>query len=520
MSLVRNTLVQSGLTLFSRVLGFVRDVVLAAKVGAGPVGDAFFAALMFPNLFRRFFAEGAFAQAFVPSYARTLEAEGPEAAEQVAGEAMRVLFAFTAALTIIAQFCMPWIMVVFMGAYLDQPDIFGLAVLLTQITMPYLTCMALAALLGGVLNSAGRFALTAGAPTVLNICIIAAALMAGDKTQTATFAAIAVTVAGVFQAALLFYGVHRQGVKLSLIGLPKLTPNVKRIMGLAVPGAIAASGMQINVLISQSLAGLESGARSWLQYADRLYQLPLGLVGVAVGVAILPRLSRAARSEDGAGAQQLMDNGIGLAMALTLPAAAALLIVPGFLLDGLFARGAFTEEDARLAASALIHFAWGVPAFVLIKVLAPAFFAREDTRTPMRYALVSVLVNIVIGASLFFGLQAMGQPGFPGLAIATSIAAWANAGLLLSTLSKRGIYTPGAHLLGRLARVLLAVAAMAAAIWYLTGPGGAQLLVLVNGVGILSVLLVIAAGGLVYGFAALLFGAVRWRELAGAMKRG
>jgi len=520
MSLVRNTLVQSGLTLFSRVLGFGRDVVLAAKVGAGPVGDAFFAALMFPNLFRRFFAEGAFAQAFVPSYARTLEAEGPEAAEKVAGEAMRVLFAVTAAITIIAQLAMPWIMIVFMGAYLGAPDIFNLAVLLTQITMPYLTCMALAALLGGVLNSTGRFALTAGAPTLLNVCIIAAALLAGDATETARFAAIAVTVAGVLQAALLFWGASRQGVKLSLIGVPKLTPNVKRIMGLAVPGAIAASGMQINVLISQSLAGLETGARSWLQYADRLYQLPLGLVGVAVAVAILPRLSRAARSEDGPGAQKLMDDGVALAMALTIPAAVALLMVPDFLLDGLFARGAFTGEDARLAASALIHFAWGVPAFVLIKVLAPAFFAREDTRTPMRYALVSVVVNIIIGAALFFGLRQMGLPGFPGLAIATSVAAWANAGLLARTLHRRGIYTPGPVLLGRMVRVGLAVAAMSALIWLLAGPWRAELLSLVGGSRILAVLALIAASGLAYGVAALLFGAVRVRELAGALKRG
>ncbi len=519
MSLVRNTLVQSGLTLFSRVLGFGRDVVLAAKIGAGPVGDAFFAALMFPNLFRRFFAEGAFAQAFVPSYARTLEAEGPEAAEKVAGEAMRVLFAVTAGITIIAQLAMPWIMIIFMGAYLDQPDIFNLAVLLTQITMPYLTCMALAALLGGVLNSSGRFALTAGAPTLLNVCIIAAALLAGDKTETARFAAIAVTLAGVLQAALLFWGVSRQGVKLSLIGVPKLTPNVKRIMGLAVPGAIAASGMQINVLISQALAGLETGARSWLQYADRLYQLPLGLVGVAVAVAILPRLSRAARSDDGPGAQKLMDDGVALAMALTIPAAAALLIVPNFLLDGLFARGAFTGEDARLAASALIHFAWGVPAFVLIKVLAPAFFAREDTKTPMRYALVSVVVNIIIGSALFFGLKQMGQPGFPGLAIATSIAAWANAGLLALTLHRRGIYTPGPVLLGRLIRVALAVAVMSALVWYLSGPWRVELLALVGGSRLLGVVALIGAGGVAYGVAALLFGAVRVRELAGAFRR-
>ena len=518
MSLVRNTLVQSSLTLVSRILGFARDVVLAARIGAGPVGDAFFAALMFPNLFRRFFAEGAFAQAFVPAYARTLEAEGPEAAREVAEEAMRVLFAVTAAIVIAAQLAMPWIMVAFMGSYLDDPGIFGLAVLLTQITMPYLACMALAALLAGVLNSAGRFALTAGAPTLLNICIIAAALMAGDKVATARFAAVAVTLAGVLQAALLWWGVRRQGVRLSLIGRPRLTPNVKRVMALAVPGAIAASGMQINVLISQALAGLEQGARSWLQFADRLYQLPLGLVGVAVGVAILPRLSRAARADDAAAGGQMMDDGIGLAMALTLPAAAALLVAPAYLIEGLFARGAFTPEDARLAGSALFHFAWGVPAFVLIKVLAPGFFAREDTKTPMRFALVSVVINTLLGAGLFLWLREQGQPGFPGLAVATSAAAWVNAGALFATLRARGWYRPGPRLAGRLAGAILSSLGMAFALLTLLMQYPDWLDALAPS-RFLETLAFIAIGMGVYGVFALWFGAVRPGDIKALARR-
>lgn len=512
MSLVRNTLTQSSLTLVSRILGFARDVVIAAKIGAGPVGDAFFAALMFPNLFRRFFAEGAFAQAFVPAYARTLEAEGQAAAEAVAGEALRVLFAITAALTILAQFAMPWIMIAFMGAYLDDPGIFGLAVLLTQITMPYLTFMALAALLSGILNSAGRFAFSAGAPTLLNICIITAALSAGDARQTALFAAIAVTLAGLLQVMLLWWGVSRQKVRLSLIGWPRLTPNVKRVLALAVPGAIAASGMQINLLVSQVLAGFEAGARSWLQYADRLYQLPLGLVGVAVGVAILPRLARAARAEDGPGADRLMDDGLGLAMALTLPAALALAIAPAFLIEGLFARGAFTGDDARLAGSALVHFAWGVPAFVLIKVLGPGFFAREDTATPMRFALVSVVLNTALGAGLFFWLRANGLAGFPGLAIATSAAAWVNAGLLFLTLQARGWYRPGRRLVLRLASALAASAAMGGLLaWLLANEG--WLRSSVPGGPFFDTLGFILAGMLAYGVAALVFGAVRPSDL-------
>ncbi|MEO0465605.1 MAG: murein biosynthesis integral membrane protein MurJ [Pseudomonadota bacterium] len=518
MSLVRNTLVQSSLTLVSRVLGFLRDAVIAAKIGAGPVGDAFFAALMFPNLFRRFFAEGAFAQAFVPSYARTLEADGREAAQAVAQEAMRVLFAATAVLTIAAQITMPWIMRAFMGAYLDQPDIFDLAVMLTQLTMPYLTFMALCALFAGVLNSSGRFALSAGAPTLLNICVISAALLADGTQQTAWWAAMAVTVSGLLQAGLLWWGVSRQSVRLSLIGLPRLTPNVKKILGLAVPGAVAASGMQINVLISQVLAGFEEGARSLLAYADRLYQLPLGLVGVAVGVAILPRLSRAARIEDSNEANRTLDDGIGLALSLTLPAAVALAIAPALLIDGLFARGAFTGEDAAMSARALIHFAWGVPAFVLIKILAPGFFAREDTKTPMRFALLSVVINTALGAGLFFWFQSMDLPGFPGLAIATSAAAWVNALFLFFTLQARGWYAPGGRLISRLISAVLASLAMGAALLWIKR-NWAALEVYVPGQGLVDVLAFIAAGMGIYGVAAIVFGALRPSDLKALARR-
>lgn len=517
MSLVRNTLVQSSLTLGSRILGFARDILIAAKVGAGPVGDAFVTALMFPNLFRRIFAEGAFAQAFVPAYARTLEAEGPEAAQEVARQTMRFLFAVTAALVIAAQIGMPWIMRVIHGGYPPESESFRLAVLLTQITMPYLSCMALAALLSGVLNSSGRFVLSAGAPTLLNIALISAALLGTGPVQTSKFAAVALTIAGVAQVALLWWGVKRQKVSLSL-GWPNLTPDVKKVIALAIPGTIAASGTQINILVSQALASFEAGAKSWLFYADRLYQLPLGLVGVAVGVAILPRLARAARSEDTGGSRALMDDGIGLAMALTVPAAIALIVAPAFLINGLYVRGAFTLNDAQQAGLALMHYGWGVPAFVLIKVLAPAYFAREDTKTPMRFALWTVALNTVLGAGLFFWLKSIGQAGFPGLAIATSVAAWMNAGLLFFGLKKRGWYTPGPRLFGRLLSVTLASAAMGAGliailmnyhvyeVWVPWGKFAETLVFILCGAGL-------------YAVSAIVFGAVRISDLKAVLKR-
>ncbi|GAB5459308.1 MAG: murein biosynthesis integral membrane protein MurJ [Henriciella sp.] len=518
MSLVRNTFTQSGLTLTSRMLGFIRDLLIAAKVGAGPIGDAFVTALILPNLFRRIFAEGAFAQAFVPAYARTLEAEGKAAAEDVARQTMRGLFAVTAGLIIVAELAMPWLIYAFHGGYSPESESFQLAILLTRITMPYLACMALAALLSGVLNSAGRFILSAGAPTVLNVFLITAALLGDDAIGTSKLAAIAVTLAGVAQVALLWWGVTRQKVSLSL-GWPKLTPSVKKIIALAIPGTIAASGTQINIMVSQLLASFETGAKSWLFYADRLYQLPLGIVGVAVGVAILPRLSRAARSKDISGANGLMDEGVGLAMALTVPAAIALMIAPAFLVDGLYARGAFTANDANQTARALVHYGWGVPAFVLIKVLAPAYFAHEDTKTPMRFSLISVGVNTVLGAGLFIWFRSMGWAGFPGLAIATSLAAWSNALMLFFGLKALGHYTPGPKLLSRLVSVTLASAAMGASLYYILKEQAVFSAYVPYGA-FVQVIAFVLVGALVYAIAALVFGAIRLSDLKTIARRG
>ena len=518
MSLVRNTLVQSGWTLGSRLLGFARDVAILARLGAGPVADAFVTAQQFPNLFRRVFAEGAFAQAFVPAYARTLETEGEEAARRVAEDTLRGLFAITVLTVVLAQVAMPWIMLVLHGGYRNDPVHFPLAILLTQITMPYLSCMALAALLSGILNSAGRFALTAAAPSLLNLCLLAAVWFGEHRYETVRALAVAITVAGLLQVVALWIGVSRQGVRLRL-GLPRLTPAVRKVAALAVPGVIAGSGTQINILVTGALASFEQGAKTWLYSADRLYQLPLGLVGVAVGLAILPRLSRAAGSDDSASARTTMDDGIGLAMALTLPAAAALVAIPVLLTDGLFARGGFTSEDAVQTGKALIPFGWGVPAFVLIKVLAPAYFAREDTRSPMAFALVSVALNTLLGAALFVWLLQRGADGFPGLAFATSLAAWVNAGLLARGLWRRGWYRPGPRLISRLIRTGVSTAAMAALL--ALAPGQMQALTaLALGSPFLATVGVILAGAMAYGLAALATGAVAPSDLARLVRRG
>jgi putative peptidoglycan lipid II flippase len=518
-SLIRSSLINSGLTLVSRFMGFARDLVISYRMGASstPAADAFNTALAFPNLFRRIFAEGAFASAFVPAYAKALHNGGEEDADKLAGDAMASLAAATIVLTIAAQLAMPWLMYVINPGYAHDPVKFKLAVLLTTITMPYLPCMAIYAHLSGVLNARGRFIVSAGAPTLLNAVMLAFVFPMSDPIHAAYAASAGVVVAGVAQAALLTWGVKKSGSKVHWV-LPRLTPEIKALIALALPGAIAASATQINIFISGVLASHINGARSWLATADRLYQLPLGLVGVAIGVALLPGLSRAVGSGDQAAAQSTMDEAIVLALALTLPAAAALTAMPFFLIDALFTRGEFHIYDAHQTASALLHYGWGVPAFVLARVLAPAFFARQDTKGPMRFALISVAVNIVFGVGLFALI------GFQGIAAATSIAAWVNVLLMASTLYRRNIYRPSPVALGRLLRLLLASGLLglllgAASHYRQQIEVVTHLAALPRGAKEISVLLVAAVGVLAYGVLLFGTGAVSTAEIVGLVRR-
>ncbi len=460
--MIRSSLINSGLTMVSRLMGFARDLAISYTMGASAsmAADAYNTALMFPNVFRRIFAEGAFASAFVPAYAKSLAKDGEEAADILAADAMAVLTTATLAIMIAAELGMTYIMYVISPGYAHDPHDpthikFSLAVTLTRITMPYLPFMAIYAHLSGVLNARGRFIFSAGAPTLLNLVMLVAVLGfgRGDATRAAHAAAWGVLVAGVLQAALLWWGVARSGGRVDL-RWPRLTPQIKALIWLAVPGAFAASATQINILISNVLASQVNGARSWLATADRLYQLPLGLVGVAIGVALLPRLSTAVQSGDTRESQGAMDEAIVMALALTLPAAAALMAMPYFLIDALFTRGEFHTVDAQATAAALFHYGWGVPAFVLIRILAPAFFARQDTTSPMRFALISVAVNVVFGIGLFRLV------GFQGIAAATAIASWVNVVMMVTALTRRGHYNPTSQTLTRLAKLLAASVAL------------------------------------------------------------
>lgn len=516
MSLARNTFVQTGLTLGSRVLGFARDLALNARFGQGPMMDAFATALMFPNLFRRLFAEGAFAQAFVPIYGKVREEEGEEAAARVASQTMSFLMAVVVAFCILAQIVLPWLMPVLLSAYRDDPGIMRLATLVTQLTMPYLACMTLAALLSGILNTWGRFALAAGVPVLLNVCTIVPLVLLDDKRDALVGASIAVTVAGVLQAGLLWWGVGRLGVGLKF-GAPSFSPVVRRVLVLAIPGALAGGATQINSLVSQILTGSDAGARAVLYNADRLYQLPLGLVGVAVGLALVPRLTRAFVANDDDGARRTLDDGVTLSMAFTVPAAAALIVMPFFIIDATVTRGAFTSDDARRTAEVLRHFGWGVPAFVLAKVLTPPFFARQDTQRPMRYAFATVATTVALGAALFFGLQRVGVDGVIGLAVATSLGAWLNVVLLSSTLAREGTWRVSPALRGRLMRLAVATAIMAAVLGLcaLNYPALSDLLWRKE----IAILVVCFVGAAVYLAAALAVRAVTLAELRGALRR-
>jgi putative peptidoglycan lipid II flippase len=457
--LLRSSAIFSALTLVSRFLGLARDLVITAKLGASQTiaADAYYTALTFPNLFRRMFAEGAFAAAFVPDYARRLEADGQAAADRYAGDALATMAAASVAVTVACQLAMPWIMRVYSYGFLATPEKFKLAVILTQITMPYLPCMVIASLFAGVLQARGRFVIYALYPTILNVVMLAAVLPQHDPTQAAYAASWGVIVAGVSQAAVCWWGANRLGARIHPRAL-KLTPQIRALVRRMVPGVIASSATQINLFISAILASSVPGMRVWLNIAERFYQLPLSLVGVAIGVALLPRLATSLQREDHADTQGAMDQAVVFGLALSLPAAAALMGMPYYLTDGFFARGAFTSGDAASAAKLLFHYGWGLPAFVLIKILQPAFFARGDTRTPMNYSLISVAVNIVLGVALFYTI------GFPGIAFATAAASWITVAQMMLRLHAKDLWTPSARATGKMIRVALASAGLGAVV--------------------------------------------------------
>ncbi|RYH08309.1 murein biosynthesis integral membrane protein MurJ [Tropicimonas sp. IMCC6043] len=497
-------------TLMSRILGFVRDIVIAAQLGDGPVAEAFVVAFSLPNMFRRFFAEGAFNMAFVPIFSKKLEADdGPKT---FATDAFSGLAAVVILVTLVAQAAMPWL-VLAMASGFRADERFDLAVHFGRIAFPYILFISLAALLSGVLNASGRFTAAAAAPVLLNVILVTAMMIAtATGGDFGTWLVWAVPVAGVAQFALVWTAASRAGFRL-LPRRPRLTPDMKRLARVALPAMLAGGVVQVNLLVGRQVASYFDGAIQYLNLADRLYQLPLGVVAIAIGVVLLPDLSRRLAGKDTAGGRDAFNRATEFALLLTLPAATALALVADPIVSVLYQRGAFSAEAAVRTAQVTAIYGLGLPAFVLQKVLQPLYFARHNTRTPFYYALVAMVINaaVAIGGAFVIGFQAA--------AWATTLAGWAMVALLW--LGSRGMGEAAAidaRLKRRAQRIVIASAVMGAALLGTEKLLGEALYVQHLRFGALAVLII--AGVVSYFGVAQAIGATSFAEIRRAMRRG
>lgn len=494
-----------GFTALSRVTGFVRDLLIAAILGAGVRADAFFVSFKLANFLRRLFAEGAFNAGFVPLFARTLEGEGASEAKRFAQEALAAMTVVLLVVVLLVEIFMPYFVGIIAVGFEPGDERFSLAVELSRITFPYLMCISLAALFSGVLNSIGRFAAAAFAPVLLNVVLIASLLLAALHPKTPAHAlAWGVAIAGVLQLAWVAWACRRHGFGLKLIR-PVRSARLSKLWRLIVPGAIGAGVYQINLLVDIFFASmLPAGAISYLFYADRLNQLPLGIIGIAIGTALLPLLSRQLRGGDDATAQATQVKATEFALFLTLPAAAALLVIAQNIIVVLFERGAFTSADTMATSSALIAFATGLPAYVLIKILAPGFFAREDTVTPVKIAALCLLSNVLLILVLINSFAHV------GIALATSLSNWLNVSLLWFVLRKRGHLTMPVDAMWRIGRMIVAAVVMAILLAWLDRMLHDNLF---------GLLIMIPAGAITYIGSAHLFGAANLFEMRRQLTR-
>ena len=508
-----------GLTLASRVLGLVRDSLFATFVGAGFASDAFLIAFRLPNLFRALFAEGAFSAAFIPLFNRKVAdphgrglPDGLAFAEDALSVLLPALIVMIAVMEV-AAWPITWALSGGFNAVDDAQ--FAYAVALSRMTIPYLLLISLVSLLGGILNSLHRFWVNAAAPILLNATLIAALLLFhhANPLLTARNQAIAVTLSGALQLLWLWYACRRSGVRLR-IKRPRLNPDVRKLLALIGPAAAGSGAVQINLVISTALAAtlLPSGSVSYIYFADRLNQLPLGLIGIGLGTVLLPTISQALGRGDEAAAMETQNRGLELALFLTLPATAALIVCGVPIVGALFRHGQFTAADAIFTAQALAAFSVGLPAYVLIKVLTPGYYARSDTRTPVRYATISMVVNLLLNLLLIVPLQHMGPP------LATALASIVNVALLYRTLARRGQFTPDARLKRRAWRLALAALLMGAAMWGLNDLFGAY----VAGPALdrwLAMLALVTTGVLVYAAASFATGAFRPADVKALLRR-
>lgn len=496
-------------TLMSRVLGLVRDIMIAAFIGPGPVMDAFVAAFRLPNLFRRFFAEGAFNAAFVPMFAKRYEAgEDPLG---FARDAMNGLAFVLLVLTGLAMVFMPALVWATAGGFAGDAR-FDLTVDYGRILFPYILFISLAALFSGALNATGRFAAAAAAPVLLNILACSAmaigALSGGEVIRWLIWC---IPLAGVAQLALVWFAAERAGLRLRP-ARPRLSGEMRQLVRLAIPAALSGGVLQINLLVGQWVASGFPSAVSWLYNADRLYQLPLGVVAIAIGIVLLPELARRLKAGDDAGGRAAYSRAMELSLALTLPCAVALVVIPLPLVSVLFERGATTGADSAAMALAVAVYGLGLPAFVLQKIVQPLYYAREDTRTPFRFALWSMAVNAVVA----IGLAPM--IGWIAPAVATSLAAWSMAVQLLVGTGRMGeVARVDGRFAARFWRIVAASAAMGLLLW-----GAMAVMAPLFQPGWLRVpalALLIGIGMVGYAIAGIAIGAFNLSDLRGMAKR-
>lgn len=515
MSLGRSIATVGFFTLLSRIVGFVRDIVLSAVLGSGPIADAFIVAFKLPNLFRRLFAEGAFSAAFVPLFAGELQGEGRDAALVFARQAHACLLMVLVPFTVLMIAAMPLVIWVMAPGFTGDKTIFDLAVTYGRITFPYLVFISLLSLYGGVLNSIDRFAEVAFTPVLLNVTLIGAVLGLTPLLPDAGYAAaIGVASAGLLQWLWLLYSCWRDGVSMRLVR-PRLTPRVRQLVKLATPVAIGGGAQQISTLLDVVWASLlPAGSIAALYYADRVAQLPLGVIGIAVGTALLPLLARQLRAGETVAAMANQNRALEFGLLFSIPSTAALWILAEPMIRVLFEHGKFGPDDTLRTAGALMAYAAGLPAFMLVKALTPGFFAREDTRTPLYTAVASIVVNIALNAVFLLGTP-LAQVG---IALASSLAGWLNAGLLAAVLHRRGHWRADARLVSRTGRIVAASAAMGVVLWL-----GLSLLKTPLAhpdlMGAVALAAIIAAGGAAYGAAGMALGVVRAGEIKAALRR-
>lgn len=462
--LLRSTALVGQMTLVSRVLGLVRDTAIAAIFGASAATDAFFVAFKIPNLFRRLFAEGAFSQAFVPILAYYKTNESRLEVTRLVDAAFSALAGVLLVITAVFIAAAPMFILLFAPGFVGDPSRFDLSVALLRLTSPYLLFIALTALVGGVLNTYGRFALPALTPALLNVAFIVCTIGLAPRLEEPVFAlAVAVLVGGILQLGVQLIGAWRLGI------LPRPTrvlrhPGVKRILVLMGPAIFGVSVAQINFLVDTFVASfLERGSISWLYYADRLMEFPLGIFGIALGTVILPHLSEHHARAELDGFSDTLDWALRTVLLLTLPSAVGLAILAVPILSTLFEHGEFSARDVVQSSYALMAYAIGLTGFIMVKVLAPGYYARQDTRTPVKIGVVAMLTNVVLCGLLAWPLA------HAGLALATSAAAFVNAILLLRGLLRAGVYRPRPGWSRFAMRVTVACLAMGAVLWWTAG---------------------------------------------------